>query len=41
MFIIHVEPDHGAPAAVCFDVARSVDAHVESARPTGERAVAA
>ena len=39
MSIIRVEIDINAPAAVCFDMARSVDAHVESARATGERAV--
>jgi hypothetical protein len=40
MSIIRVEVDINAPAAVCFDMARSVDAHIESARTTGERAVA-
>jgi ligand-binding SRPBCC domain-containing protein len=40
MSIIRVEIDINAPAAVCFDIARSVDAHIESARVTGERAVA-
>ena len=39
MSIIRVAIDINAPAAVCFDMARSVDAHVESARMTGERAV--
>src|SRR5580700_11093177 len=28
-----------APASVCFDLARSVDAHVASAAGTGERAI--
>jgi ligand-binding SRPBCC domain-containing protein len=40
MSLIRVEIDINAPAAVCFDMARSVDAHIESARTTGERAVA-
>jgi ligand-binding SRPBCC domain-containing protein len=40
MSIIRVEVDINAPAAVCFDMARSVDAHIESARTTGERAIA-
>jgi ligand-binding SRPBCC domain-containing protein len=40
MSIIRVEIDIKAPATVCFDMARSVDAHIESARTTGERAVA-
>ena len=40
MSIISVEIDIDAPPAVCFDMARSVDAHIESARTTGERAVA-
>jgi len=39
MSIIRVEIDINAPADVCFDMARSVDAHVESARTTGERAI--
>ena len=39
MSIIRVEIDINAPPAVCFDMARSVDAHIESARTTGERAV--
>ena len=39
MSIIRVEIDIDAPPAVCFDMARSVDAHIESARETGERAV--
>ena len=40
MSTIRVEIDIKAPATVCFDMARSVDAHIESARTTGERAVA-
>jgi ligand-binding SRPBCC domain-containing protein len=40
MSIIRVEVDIKAPATVCFDMARSVDAHIESARATGEKAVA-
>jgi ligand-binding SRPBCC domain-containing protein len=40
MSIIRVEIDINAPPDVCFDMARSVDAHIESARTTGERAVA-
>jgi ligand-binding SRPBCC domain-containing protein len=39
MSIIDVAIDINAPLAVCFDMARSVDAHIESARTTGERAV--
>ena len=39
MSIIRVEIDINALPAVCFDMARSADAHVESARLTGERAV--
>lgn len=39
MSIIRVEIDINAPPSVCFDLARSVDAHVESARATGEKAV--
>jgi ligand-binding SRPBCC domain-containing protein len=39
MSIIRVEIDINAPATVCFDMARSVDAHIESARTTGECAV--
>ena len=39
MSIIDVAIDINAPLAVCFDIARSVDAHLESARSTGERAV--
>ena len=39
MSIIDVAIDINAPLGVCFDIARSVDAHLESARSTGERAV--
>ena len=39
MSIIRVEVDINAPPSVCFDLARSVDAHVESTRATGEKAV--
>jgi len=37
---IRVATDIGAPPPRCFDLARSVDAHVESATSTRERAVA-
>ena len=37
---IRVATDIGAPPPRCFDLARSVDAHVESATGTGERAIA-
>jgi len=40
MPIIEVELDIAAPAAVCFDLARSVEAHVASAGTSGEQAVA-
>lgn len=39
MSIIRVKIEIDAPPSVCFDLARSVDAHVESARATGEKAV--
>ena len=39
MAIIRVEIDINAPPAACFDIARRVDAHLESARATRERAV--
>ncbi len=39
MSIIRGEIDINAPPATCFDLARSVDAHVDSAKTTGERAV--
>lgn len=39
MSVIRVEIDINAPPGVCFDLARSVDAHVESTRATGEKAV--
>jgi hypothetical protein len=37
---IRVATDIVAPPPRCFDLARSVDAHVESATGTGERAIA-
>jgi ligand-binding SRPBCC domain-containing protein len=37
---LRVATDIGAPQDRCFDLARSVDAHIESARGTRERAVA-
>jgi ligand-binding SRPBCC domain-containing protein len=40
MATIRVSTDIGAPPERCFDLARSVEAHVESATGTGERAVA-
>jgi ligand-binding SRPBCC domain-containing protein len=40
MPIIRVETDIAAPPAVCFDLARSVEAHLQSAAGTHERAVA-
>ena len=40
MAVIRVEIDVAAPPDLCFDLARSVDAHVASARATGEQAVA-
>jgi ligand-binding SRPBCC domain-containing protein len=40
MSIIDVAIDISAPLTVCFDMARSVDAHIEAAQATGERAVA-
>jgi len=40
MALIRIQIDIAAPPAVCFDLARSVDAHVDSTRATGERAVA-
>ena len=40
MAIIRTVIDIAAPAEVCFDLARSVDAHVASTRQSGERAVA-
>lgn len=39
MSIIRVEIHINAPPGACFDLARSVDAHVESAHTTGEKAV--
>ena len=40
MPVIRTEIDILAEPALCFDLARSVDAHIESTRGTGERAVA-
>ena len=40
MATIFVETRIDAPVEVCFDLARSVELHLESARTTGERAVA-
>jgi hypothetical protein len=40
MAIIRIETDIAAPPAVCFDLARNVDAHVASTGATGERAIA-
>jgi ligand-binding SRPBCC domain-containing protein len=39
MAIIRVETDIEAAPAICFDLARSVDAHIESTAGTGERTV--
>lgn len=39
MAVIQVEVEIAAPTERCFDLARSVDAHVLSASATGERAV--
>jgi ligand-binding SRPBCC domain-containing protein len=38
--VIRTAIDIHASAEICFDLARSVDAHVESTRQSGERAVA-
>jgi ligand-binding SRPBCC domain-containing protein len=40
MATVVVETRVDAPVEVCFDLARSVELHLESARTTGERAVA-
>jgi len=40
MYIIRLSTDISAPAMRCFDLARSVDAHLWSSESTGERAVA-
>src|ERR1700761_416585 len=37
---IYLKTKIHAPAAVCFDLARSIDLHLESTRQTGERAIA-
>ena len=39
MPIVRVVTDIAAPPSVCFDLARSVDAHLESTSGTNERAV--
>jgi ligand-binding SRPBCC domain-containing protein len=39
MYKVRVTTLIAAPPAVCFDIARSVDAHLASAAGTGERAV--
>jgi ligand-binding SRPBCC domain-containing protein len=38
--VIRIEVEITAPPTVCFDLARSVDAHVATAQASGERAVA-
>jgi ligand-binding SRPBCC domain-containing protein len=40
MAIVRIVTDIAAPPTVCFDLARSVDAHIESTSGTNERAVA-
>lgn len=40
MALIELVVDIDAPPDVCFDLARSVDAHIASAQATGEQAVA-
>ena len=40
MAVIHLALDVAAAPAVCFDLARSVDAHIASAGASGEQAVA-
>jgi ligand-binding SRPBCC domain-containing protein len=39
MYKLRVTTSIAAPAETCFDLARSVDAHVQSATGTGERVV--
>ena len=39
MHVIRIITDIAAPAEQCFDLARDVDAHLESAADTGERIV--
>ena len=39
MAIIRIETDIAAAPTVCFDLARSVDAHIASTSATGERAI--
>jgi ligand-binding SRPBCC domain-containing protein len=40
MAVIRLDMDISATPAICFDLARSVDAHIASAGASGERAVA-
>ena|SRR5947209_3379499 len=40
MYTVRVSTWIHAPCAICFDLARSVDAHIESAAGTAERVVA-
>ena len=40
MAVIHVELEIAATPETCFDLARSVDAHIASAGASGERAIA-
>lgn len=40
MAVIRLDVEIGAPPDTCFDLARSVDAHVASAGSSGERAIA-
>src|SRR5690349_4793455 len=40
MYTIRIATPIAAPPERCFDLARSVDAHLESAKSTGERVVA-
>jgi ligand-binding SRPBCC domain-containing protein len=40
MYVIRLAIDVTAPIGRCFDLARSIDAHVQSTAGTGERAVA-
>jgi hypothetical protein len=40
MAIVRAETEVAAAPEICFDLARSVDAHLASAAATGERAIA-
>ncbi len=40
MPVIYLQTKILAPKEVCFDLARSIDLHVKSTAPTGERAIA-